>query len=82
MAGMDVEELARRSITGFGEMLAAFGATGVGGAAPLRRPDAIGAVVPWASDNNWIDTAAVPPARGPRRVRPGCRTACGRCPAR
>jgi ribosomal protein S18 acetylase RimI-like enzyme len=58
---MDTEELARRSITGFAETLACFGATGVGGATVVRRPDAIGARVPWAADNNWIDTAAVPP---------------------
>jgi ribosomal protein S18 acetylase RimI-like enzyme len=58
---MDPDELARRSITGFAETLAAFGATGVGGASVVRRPDAIGAHVPWASDNNWIDTAVVPP---------------------
>jgi hypothetical protein len=58
---MDSEELARRSIAGFAETLTAFGATGVGGASAVRRPDAIGARVPWASDNNWIDTAVVPP---------------------
>jgi ribosomal protein S18 acetylase RimI-like enzyme len=58
---MDTDELARRSITGFAETLCAFGATGVGGASVVRRPDAVGARVPWASDNNWIDTAVVPP---------------------
>jgi ribosomal protein S18 acetylase RimI-like enzyme len=58
---MDTDELARRSIAGFAETLACFGATGVGGATVVRRPDAIGARVPWAADNDWIDTAAVPP---------------------
>ncbi len=57
----DSGELARRSIGGLAETLAAFGATGVGGATVVRRADAIGARVPWAIDNNWIDAAVVPP---------------------
>jgi len=61
MPRMEVQELARRSIAGFAETLALLGATGVGGAAPLRRPDAVGAIVPWAADNHWIDAAVVPP---------------------
>jgi GNAT superfamily N-acetyltransferase len=58
---MDVDELARRSIAGFAEILAAFGDTGVGGAMPVRRAEATGAIVPWAADNNWIDAAVVHP---------------------
>jgi GNAT superfamily N-acetyltransferase len=61
MPRMDADALVRRSIAGFAETLAALGATGVGGAAPLRTPAAVGAIVPWAADNNWIDAAVVPP---------------------
>jgi ribosomal protein S18 acetylase RimI-like enzyme len=61
MARMDAQELTRRSIAGFAETLAAFGATGVRGATPVRRPEAIGARVAWATDNHWIDAAVVPP---------------------
>jgi len=63
MPAMEAEELARRSIEGFAEMLAAFGATAVGGATVVRRPEAVGARVPWAADNHWIDAAVVPPGR-------------------
>lgn len=40
---MNDAELARRSILGFGEMVAALGRCGVGTEAEVRRPDALGA---------------------------------------
>src|SRR4051812_48598340 len=52
---MDDQELARRSILGFGEMVAA-----LGGRHAVRRPDAIGARVDQATDNHWLDAAVVP----------------------
>jgi ribosomal protein S18 acetylase RimI-like enzyme len=57
---MDDADLAQRAIAAYGEALAALGRTGVGGAAELRRPDAVGARVPWAQDNHWLDAAIVP----------------------
>lgn len=52
---MDDAELARRSIAGFGEMVAA-----LGGADAVRRVDAVGARVDAASENHWLDAAVVP----------------------
>ncbi|WCB96025.1 hypothetical protein DSM104299_04779 [Baekduia alba] len=52
---MDDAELARRSILGFGEMVATLGGDGA-----VRRPDAVGAVVGFAADNHWLDAAVVP----------------------
>jgi ribosomal protein S18 acetylase RimI-like enzyme len=52
-----MEELARRSISGYAETLACLGRTGVGGAREFRAPGLIGARVPWAQDNHWIDAA-------------------------
>jgi GNAT superfamily N-acetyltransferase len=52
---MEDEELARRSIRGFGEMVATLGGDGA-----VRRPDAIGANVRAATDNHWLDAAVVP----------------------
>ena len=49
--------MARRSIDGFAETLACLGRTGVGGAAEVRRDGLVGAHVPWAVDNHWIDAA-------------------------
>ena len=40
---IDDAELARRSILGFGEMVAALGRWGVGAEAVVRRPNALGA---------------------------------------
>ncbi len=58
-------ELARRSIIGFGEMLALLGrhapASPAGAAREIRRPDAIGARIPAAGDNAWCDAVVVPP---------------------
>ncbi|HEY6886859.1 MAG TPA: GNAT family N-acetyltransferase [Solirubrobacter sp.] len=50
-------QLARRSIDGFAEMLACLGRTGVGGASEIRAGGLVGARVPWATDNHWIDAA-------------------------
>jgi ribosomal protein S18 acetylase RimI-like enzyme len=50
-----VEALAQRSIGGFAETLACLGRTGVRGAAEVRTPGVLGARVPWADDNHWID---------------------------
>jgi ribosomal protein S18 acetylase RimI-like enzyme len=52
-----VGALPRRSITGFAETLACLGRTGVGGATEIRTPGVIGARVPWATDNHWVDAA-------------------------
>jgi len=52
---MHDQELARRSILGFGEMVAALGGDGA-----IRRPDAVGANVGGATDNHWLDAAVVP----------------------
>jgi GNAT superfamily N-acetyltransferase len=48
---------AHRSIDGFAETLACLGRTGVGGAREIRAPGLVGARVPWAQDNHWIDAA-------------------------
>ncbi|MDA0183199.1 GNAT family N-acetyltransferase [Solirubrobacter phytolaccae] len=50
-----MQDLAQRSITGFAETLACLGRTGVGGAAEVRTPGVVGARVPWAADNHWVD---------------------------
>jgi GNAT superfamily N-acetyltransferase len=52
-----VRQLAAQSISGFAEMLACLGRTGVGGARELRGGGLVGARVPWAADNHWIDAA-------------------------
>jgi ribosomal protein S18 acetylase RimI-like enzyme len=52
---MDDAELARRSIRGFGEMVAA-----LGGDSAIRRPDAVGAKADAATHNHWLDAAVVP----------------------
>jgi GNAT superfamily N-acetyltransferase len=49
--------LAPRAIDGFAETLACLGRTGVGGAREVRVPGLVGARVPWAADNHWIDAA-------------------------
>jgi ribosomal protein S18 acetylase RimI-like enzyme len=52
-----VTSLAQDSIIGFAEMLACLGRTGVGGATEVRAGGLVGARVPWAVDNHWIDAA-------------------------
>lgn len=57
---IDDAEPARRSILGFGEMVAALGRWGVGAGAEVRRPDALGVRIDAAADNPWLDAAVVP----------------------
>ena len=61
-------ELARRSIDGFAETVACLGRTGVRGASEVRAPGLVGARVPWAADNHWIDAAVA--AAGAELVDP------------
>lgn len=68
---IDDAELARRSILGFGEMLAALGRWGVGPQAEVRRPDALGARIDAAADNPWFDGAVVPLGAAPPADYPG-----------
>jgi GNAT superfamily N-acetyltransferase len=69
---MDDAELTRRSVEGFAETVAALGCAGAGPRAVIRRPGAIGAHVPSASDNHWIDAVVVPAdAQPPQRDDPG-----------
>lgn len=51
----------QRSIDGFAETLACLGRTGVGGASEVREDGLVGARVPWAADNHWIDAAVAAP---------------------
>jgi ribosomal protein S18 acetylase RimI-like enzyme len=62
---LDDAELARRSILGFGEMLAVLGRWAVGADAELRRPDALGARIDAAAGNPWLNAAVVPPGMPP-----------------
>ena len=57
------KELARRSILGFGEMIAAFGRFGT--RAEIRRPDLLGAKIDLAAGNPWLDSAVVPLGAAP-----------------
>jgi GNAT superfamily N-acetyltransferase len=57
---VDDAELARRSILGFCEMLAA-----LGGDQAVRREGVIGARVPDSRDNPWLDAAGVPDGFAP-----------------
>jgi GNAT superfamily N-acetyltransferase len=53
--------LAQRAIDGFAETLACLGRTGVGGAREINVDGLVGAAVPWATDNHWIDAAVAAP---------------------
>lgn len=57
---MDDLDLARRSLVGFGEMIALLGRWGVGADSVVRRPDAIGARIDAARCNPWFNAAVVP----------------------
>ena len=59
------------SIRGFGEMIAALGRWGLGAEAEVRRPDALGARMDAASDNDWFDAAVVPLGVAPPADDPG-----------
>lgn len=62
---MDDTELARRSILGFGEMVAALGRWSAGPGAVVRRPDAVGARIDAAHGNPFFDAAIVPLGAAP-----------------
>jgi GNAT superfamily N-acetyltransferase len=64
-AAIDDAELARRSILGFGEMVAALGLWSAGPGAVVRRPDAVGARIDAVADNPFFDAAVVPPGAPP-----------------
>jgi GNAT superfamily N-acetyltransferase len=69
---------------GFAETLARLGRTGVRGATEVREPGAIGARVPWAADNHWVDAAVVPAgaaAPAPSAALPHCLWQAGDAPA-
>ncbi len=57
---MDDDELARRSILGFGETIAALGRCAAGPDAEIRRSDALGARIDSAEENPWFNAAVVP----------------------
>ena len=68
---MDDAELARRSILGFGEMLAVLGRWSAGPESEVRWPNALGARIDAAGENPWFNAAVVPigatpPADDPR----------------
>ncbi|WP_198368627.1 GNAT family N-acetyltransferase [Roseomonas rosulenta] len=72
---MNDDELARRSILGFGEVIAALGRWGVGEDAVVRRADALGARIPAVAGNPWFDAVVVPPGTAPPAddpLLPGC----------
>ncbi len=52
------EELARRSVLGFGEIAIALGSGGAG--VPMRRANAVGSRIDQAADNPWFSAAVVP----------------------
>jgi GNAT superfamily N-acetyltransferase len=62
------EELARRSILGFGEIAIALGSGGAG--VPVRRADLIGSRIDQAADNPWFSAAVVPIGMRPPEDEP------------
>lgn|GEM_PF-671298 len=67
---VDDSELARRAARNFGELLATVARCGIGPAAEVRRPDAVGGASPSLGGNPWLHAAvvpfdAVPPADDP-----------------
>jgi ribosomal protein S18 acetylase RimI-like enzyme len=59
------EELARRALLGFGEIIALLGEGGGGPEAVVRRPDALGARITGAAGNPWFNAVIVPPGVDP-----------------
>lgn len=57
---MEDAELARRSVTNFGEIVATVGRCGAGEAAVIRRPDAVGARIDRAGESPWLNAVVVP----------------------
>lgn len=62
---VDDAELLRRSVLGFGEMVAALGRWGVGPQAVIRRPDLLGARIDAVGEVPWFNAAVVPPEASP-----------------
>lgn len=62
---VDDAHLARRSILGFGEMLATLGRWGAGEEAVVRRPDALGARIDMVPKSPWYNAAVVPAGVAP-----------------
>ena len=62
---MDDNELATRSMFGFGEMLAALGRGHAGAHTQIRWPNALGARIDIASGDPWFDAVVVPFGRSP-----------------
>ena len=83
---MDDEELARRSILGFGETIAALGRCAAGPDAEIRRAGVLGARIDSAGDNPWFNAAVVPFGAPPPPDDPGLPycvwTAAGAVPGR
>ncbi|MBO0932346.1 GNAT family N-acetyltransferase [Fibrella aquatilis] len=72
---IDDAELARRSVIGFGEVVAALGRGYTGPEAEVRWPNALGARIGVAADNPWFDAAVVPVGELPPAddiLLPGC----------
>ena len=57
---MDERELARRSVAGFGEMIALLGRWGVGAGAVIRGPTLVGARIDSAGPSPWFNAGVVP----------------------
>ena len=68
---MDDEELARRSILGFGETIAALGRCAAGPDAEIRRAGVLGARIDSAGNNPWFNAAVVPFGAPPPSDDPG-----------
>jgi GNAT superfamily N-acetyltransferase len=67
---MEDTELARRSVTNFGEIVAAVGRCGAGEASVIRRPNAVGARIERAAESPWLNAAVVPFGATPPRDEP------------
>jgi GNAT superfamily N-acetyltransferase len=57
---MEDDELARRAVANFGEIIAVVGEWGTGPGSVLRRPDAVGARIASVGANPWFNAAVVP----------------------
>lgn len=62
---IDDTELARRSIRGFGELIAALGRGCGGPEAEIRWPNALGARIEAAAENPWFNAVVVPLGKEP-----------------
>ena len=57
---VDDQELARRALLNFGEMILVLGRSCAGASVEVRRPDALGARIEAAAENPWFNGAVVP----------------------